>query len=133
MARTKIERRVQMAPSCGGFRPVGLSPKEHRSVTISFEEYEALNLCDYEMLTQAEAAAMMNVSRPTLTRIYESARQKVAKAFVEGCSIAFEGGCVTFMDWYRCNSCGISFTDTGASPVVCPLCKTEEITKTEKS
>ena len=38
----------------------------------------------------------MNVSRPTLTRIYAKARKTVAEAFVEGKSLVIEGGSVDF-------------------------------------
>jgi hypothetical protein len=48
----------------------------------------------------------MGVSRPTYIRIYASALQKIAKAFVEGRLIFIEGGKVYFdSDWYRCNTC----------------------------
>jgi len=51
---------------------------------LNFDEYETIRLLDYEGLMQEEAAERMNVSRPTLTRIYENARKTMAKAFVEG-------------------------------------------------
>jgi len=81
-----------MASHFCGFKPQGLQCKTGSDVCINFEEYKALNLCDYELLTQAEAAKLMNVSRPTFRRIYESVRRKIAKAFVEGSCIHFEGG-----------------------------------------
>lgn len=47
-------------------------------------------------MNQEQAAECMNVSRPTLTRIYEAARKAIAKAFVEGKAIdnikSFVGG-----------------------------------------
>ena len=48
------------------------------------EEFEAIYLCDHEGKLQAEAAESMGVSRPTLTRIYASARRKIADALVGG-------------------------------------------------
>jgi len=83
---------------------------EYFNISINFEEYEAINLCDYEFLTQAEAAKLMKVSRPTFTRIYESVRRKIAKAFVEGSCIHFEGGNVSIADWFKCHECKITFT-----------------------
>ena len=127
MARTRKNRLIGMAPHFGGFKPLGLQCEPGDEVCIKFEEYEALNLCDYELLTQAEAARLMNVSRPTFTRIYESVRRKIAKAFIEGSSISFEGGNFTLAKWYKCNQCRITFTVSESSDVFCPICKGLEI------
>ena len=129
MARTKKNRLIQMAPDFGGFIPQGIQNRNGKEVHINFEEYEALNLCDYELLTQAEAAKMMNVSRPTFTRIYESVRRKIAKAFIEGSPFRFEGGNVEIASWYKCEHCKITFTLVENSPKVCPLCKNYIITE----
>ena len=132
MARTKKNRLIQMAPHFNGFRPKGLPGKCATEVIISFEEYEAIKLCDYELLTQAEVANLMNVSRPTFTRVYESARRKIAQALVEGSAIVFESGNSEIMKWHHCSGCGISFTlNTGTEPC-CPLCKDINITLTEE-
>jgi predicted DNA-binding protein (UPF0251 family) len=116
-----------MAPHFNGFKPQGLQRKSNVEVLINFEEYEALKLCDYELLTQAEAADLMLVSRPTFTRIYESVRRKIAKAFIEGSPIVFEGGNVDVVRWYRCAECEIVFTLVDDSAQCCPLCKNTEI------
>jgi predicted DNA-binding protein (UPF0251 family) len=127
MARTKKDRLIQMAPHFCGFKPQGVQCKTGEDVCINFEEYEALNMCDYELLTQAEAAKLMNVSRPTFTRIYESVRRKIAKAFIEGSCIHFEGGNVAIANWYKCNSCKITFTINDHSEKKCPFCQTQVI------
>ena len=129
MARIKKDRLIQMAPHFDGYKPQGVQCKTSSDVTINFEEYEALNLCDYELLTQAEAAKLMNVSRPTFTRIYESVRRKIAKAFVEGSCIHFEGGNVAMANWHKCSHCKITFTLTDNSEKCCPFCKTQVITE----
>jgi uncharacterized protein len=123
MSRTKRNRLIQMAPQFCGFKPQGTALKNRPVVVINYEEYEALNLCDYELLTQAEAAKMMNISRPTFTRIYESVRRKIARAFVEGSTIRFEGGHVDVVQWHRCEHCKVSFTIVPDSGDQCPLCK----------
>jgi predicted DNA-binding protein (UPF0251 family) len=93
-------------PKMQGFKPYGIPCGELGSVTLLLEEYEAIRLLDYDGLTQEQAAEQMNVSRPTLTRIYEKARQAIAKAFVEGKMLAIEGGNVQFeSQWYRCKRC----------------------------
>jgi uncharacterized protein len=131
MARTKKNRLIQMAPHFCGFKPQGVQCKSGSEVFINFEEYEALNLCDYELLTQAEAARMMNISRPTFTRIYESVRRKIAKAFVEGSCINFSGGNVDFASWFKCDHCKITFTLPENSTKICPFCKKELIIKND--
>lgn len=129
MARIKKNRIVQQAPHFCGFKPMGCSRKNAEEISLTFEEYEAINLCDYELLSQADAADMMNISRPTLTRIYESARRKIAKALMEGCIIRFEPGNAEVARWYSCNHCRISFTQIDGMPIICPFCKTSDITE----
>lgn len=125
MGRLKKVRFIQRAPHFKGFEPIGNQHKKSSEITtISFEEYEAINLCDYELLSQEEAAKAMNVSRPTFTRIYESVRRKIAKAFVDGCEIVFEEGNSNIADWHECKKCNITFTATASSGAYCPFCKT---------
>lgn len=129
MTRTKKDRLIQMAPHFNGYKPQGIQSKTGADICINFEEYEALNLCDYELLTQAEAAKLMSISRPTFTRIYESVRRKIAKAFVEGSCIYFEGGNFSVADWYQCDHCKITFTLSENSIKQCPFCKAFELTQ----
>ncbi len=128
MARPKRIRKVNNPPHFKGFMPIGLS-KEH-PVVLNYEEYEAIRLSDFELSTQFEAAMSMGVSRPTFTRIYESARRKVAQAFVHGKPIVFEGGKVYFdSDWYTCHTCGCWFNHPAKEEVVtcCALCGSQDI------
>jgi predicted DNA-binding protein (UPF0251 family) len=127
MARNKKDRLIQMAPHFCGFKPQGVQCKPGSEVTINFEEYEALNLCDYELLKQVDAAKLMNISRPTFTRIYESVRRKIAKAFIEGSPIHFEDGNTTVSDWLKCDNCHITFTVSNDFDNCCPLCKSQVI------
>lgn len=129
MARNKKDRLIQMAPHFCGFKPQGVQCKQGSEVTINFEEYEALNLCDYELLKQADAAKLMNISRPTFTRIYESVRRKIAKAFMEGSCINFENGNSTVSDWLKCDNCQITFILSDNSDYCCPLCKSLVVTE----
>lgn len=99
-------RRINMPPSMEGFKPFGIPMRELGSVDLLFEEFEALRLADYENLTQEEAAVKMHISRPTFTRLYDKARKKIAKAFVEGKAILIRGGTfITENYWYRCDNC----------------------------
>ena len=47
---------------------------------------------DYAKLTQEECAKKMQVSRPTVTRMYETVREKIADALVNGKQILIAGG-----------------------------------------
>lgn len=106
MARPQQNRKICNPPCMQGFKPFGIPAKALESISLLIDEYEAMRLLDYEGLTQEQAAERMEVSRPTLTRIYEKARQTIAKAFVEGKMIVIEGGNVQFDSvWYRCKRC----------------------------
>ncbi len=106
MPRPKQNRKMDQPPLMQGFKPFGIPRRMLRSVTLLFEEYEAIRLLDYKGMTQDQAAGVMNVSRPTLTRIYEKARRTIAQALVEGKVINIEGGNVLFdKEWFRCRRC----------------------------
>lgn len=120
-------------PHFKGFRPIGLNEDKH-TIVMNFEEYEAIRLSDFELLSQVEAANIMNISRPTFARIYESARRKVAQAFVEGKPIVFEGGKVYFdSEWFSCCSCGCWFNHPLKDQDVkkCALCGSDKIEQYE--
>ena len=106
MPRPKQHRLICAPPVMEGYKPFGLSEKTLSTVSLHFDEYEAIRLLDYAGMNQEEAAEQMKVSRPTLTRIYEQARKTIAEAFVEGKMILIEGGEVHFsQQWYRCKRC----------------------------
>lgn len=129
MSRPKRIRRMNNPPHFRGFRPIGL-PEENNPVVMNFEEYEAIRLSDFELHGQVEAAQIMGISRPTFARIYESARRKVAQAFVNGKAIVFEGGKVYFnTEWLSCNSCGCWFNHPEKEMEIrnCALCGSTEI------
>ena len=106
MSRPKQFRKIVSPPLMTGFKPFGIPRSQLEEVVLHYDEYEAIRLLDYEGLMQEQAAEKMNVSRPTLTRIYESARKTIAKAFVEGKMIVIEGGNVDFgRQWFRCRKC----------------------------
>ena len=106
MARPQKSRKVCNPPKMNGFKPFGIPICEIEQVTLKIEEYESFKLIDYDLLSQDEAAVMMNVSRPTFTRIYNKALKTIIKAFVEGKSILIEGGNYQFdKDWFKCKKC----------------------------
>ncbi len=130
--RTRKLRKIVNPPPVKGFRPYGgdSALKNSEPVYLLYEEYEALRLCDYDMLNHNQASGLMEVSRPTFTRICASGRQKMAKALVEGRQIAIEGGKVFFdSDWFHCSGCGSYFNDPHKEvvPDRCPLCKSNSV------
>jgi predicted DNA-binding protein (UPF0251 family) len=106
MPRPEKNRKILQPPIMKGFKPFGIPRCKISSVQLTLEEYESIRLVNYEMLQQKEAAVLMNVSRPTLTRIYNKALKIITKAFVEGSAIEIEGGNYEFdKEWYRCKNC----------------------------
>jgi len=106
MPRPKKKRKVENPPKMLGFKPFGIRFCDTEHIVMQFEEYESVKLVVYDNLAQDIAAEKMAVSRPTLTRIYNSALKKIAKSFVEGKSILIKGGDFEFeKDWYKCKTC----------------------------
>ena len=66
--------------------------KSEEYSVLSFEELEALRLCDLEGLDQDEAAKNMDISRGTLQRILYKARHNLTDALVNGKNINISGG-----------------------------------------
>ena len=129
--RIKVLRKVLNPPVIKGFKPYGRESGRQNlePVNLLYEEYEALRLSDYNILNHHQASVMMGVSRPTFTRIYASALQKIAKAFVEGRQIAIEGGKVYFdSNWYHCKKCKCYFNNPEREKTVknCPLCGSQQ-------
>lgn len=125
MTRPRKNRKIFRPPLIGGFLPYETPSDETRAVYLLFEEYEAFRLADYEGLTQQEAAEQMEISTPTFSRVYDVARQKFAKALVEGLVLKIEGGSYGFAEaWYKCNHCHTSFSPPEKEiPTTCPVCR----------
>ena len=126
--RPKRHRRIETPPTLRGFKPMGIPYRMSQEITMNYEEYEAIKLADYKNMSQEEASKVMEVSRPTFTRIYELARRKVAEAFVEGKTLLIEGGTVSFdKQWYRCNSCYTVFHVDKEVEKKCTKCGSDDI------
>jgi predicted DNA-binding protein (UPF0251 family) len=107
MARPFKQRFVACRPRITAFKPQGV-PLEHLEIlTLSLDELEALRLADVEGDEQEQAAAKMNVSRPTFGRILERARRTVAEAVLKGKALEISGGPVTTgrRERIRCRNC----------------------------
>ncbi|NCC73340.1 MAG: DUF134 domain-containing protein [Sphingobacteriia bacterium] len=127
--RPKRLRKISKPPIVSGFKPYGGKPGMGE-ILLHFEEYETIRLCDHENMNQHQAAVAMDVSRPTLTRIYSRARQKIASALTEGKQLVIEGGKIYFdSDWYICGNCGCYFNHPEKEKPLekCPLCGSRDI------
>lgn len=136
--RKRILRKVLSPPIINGFKPYGQESGKLKleAVNLLFEEYEAMRLSDYDTLNHHQSSVIMGVSRPTFTRIYASALQKVAKAFVEGRQIIIKGGRVYFdSDWYNCHKCKCYFNNPEKEKSIekCPLCGDQEFKRFDYS
>lgn len=130
--RPKNIRKINSIPSVVGFKPIAAKSCHKETILLHFEEYETIRLCDYQMKTQQEASVSMGVSRPTLSRIYTNARQKIAKALVRGITIMIEGGVAyTDSEWFRCETCGLLFNNINPAfklrKMECPVCHSDNI------
>ena len=74
------------------YKPAGIPARTLEWVYLAMDEFETIRLLDHEGLAQEKAAELMGISRPTVTRIYASARKKIAEALTEGKAISIEGG-----------------------------------------
>jgi predicted DNA-binding protein (UPF0251 family) len=86
------------------FKPAGVPIRGLEEVVITLDEVEAVRLADLEGLYQEQAAVRMEVSRPTFSRIVESAHHKIAEALIQGKALKIEGGVVSMgrPDVLRC-------------------------------
>lgn len=90
MPRPQRCRRVCTEPEYEAFSPEGISTG--CAVQLSTDEYEVIRLVDYERLTHEQCAARMDISRTTVTEIYESARFKLADSLTNGKRLEIGGG-----------------------------------------
>ena len=92
MPRRINERKIGIELPQRVMKPTGILAKDLDYVILGFDEAEAIRLADFEGLYQEAAARSMGVSRQTFGRIIETARRKVADAFLNGKALRIEGG-----------------------------------------
>jgi uncharacterized protein len=83
------------------FKPQGIPMRALEEVVMALDEFEAMRLADLDGFYQEQAAEQMHVSRPTFSRIIDSAHRKMADALVHGKGLRIEGGPVQ-MEGRRC-------------------------------
>jgi predicted DNA-binding protein (UPF0251 family) len=123
MPRPQRNRKVSTPPKMIGFKPYGQLKCKQKIITLNYDEFEGFKYINYDNLQQDEAAAKMDVSRPTFTRLYNNALKKIATAFVEGQSIEIVGGNVQFdKEWLRCMKC-YKLIDGNRNHIRCANCE----------
>lgn len=90
MSRPQKQRCICSIPRVTGFLPQGCEASG--SVNLTYDEYEVIRLLDYRQMTQEQCARRMGISRPTVTRIYNDARRKVADMLSNGKALTIGGG-----------------------------------------
>ncbi len=91
--RPKKTRRVKCAPGERCFKPLCRPLNKLKDVYLTLDEFEAIRLACLEKLKQIDAAKLMDISRPTFSRILTSAQRKIADGLVNIKAIRIEGGC----------------------------------------
>jgi len=90
MARPRKCRRICQEPEYVLFQPDGIASAE--AVILSFDEFEVIRLVDLQGLTHEQCAAQMDISRTTVTEMYEHARHTLAECIVNGKRLSIQGG-----------------------------------------
>ena len=104
MPRPRRCRRVCSEPDYIRFFPGGIPCDE--MVILTVDEYEVIRLIDLEKLTHEQCAQRMDISRTTVTEIYESAREKIADSIVNGKELMIKGGNYRLCDGNASALCG---------------------------
>ncbi len=89
MPRPSKCKRICEMPKCLYFTS---NTKNTQVTVLSVEEYETIRWIDGYDLSQAECAERMNAARTTITRLYDSARKKMALYLMSGGILKIEGG-----------------------------------------
>lgn len=137
MPRPPKCRRVGFVPDVTVFKPAGAPLRELEEEVLTVEELEAIRLKDLEGLQQEECAEIMQISRPTFQRDLVSAREKIARALVEGRALRIEGGNYRVaMRKFKCRACDHDFEvpfGTGGRGIemTCPKCGDEDVQRTD--
>ena len=92
MVRPRNLRCVCAEPRATYFKPQGIPMHALQGVVLPVDGLEALRLADAEGLDHGEAAARMQISRSTFSRLLAESRRIVATALVNGWALRIDGG-----------------------------------------
>ncbi|MCI8375152.1 MAG: DUF134 domain-containing protein [Lachnospiraceae bacterium] len=137
MSRPRRCRRICREPAYESFVPQGIPCREE--IVLTLDEYEVIRLVDLEKLTHEQCARQMDISRTTVTEIYESAREKLADSLVHGKILRIAGGNYRLCDGSALRYCQKACKKAGNEdmcrsrkhPAGIPLC-TEKMCRSRK-
>ena len=81
-------------------------PESRKLSLLTLDEYEVIRLVDLEKKTHEQCAAQMDISRTTVTEIYETARGKIARCIVLGQRLVIAGGNYRLCEGREHTRCG---------------------------
>jgi len=132
MGRIEKIRSIDSPPRCFQFRASDTPVGTGENIQLKLDEYEALRLSDKLGYSHGEASIIMNVSRPTFTRLLNRARKKMADFLTEGGSLEVRGGKVLFAsDVYCCKNCHRPFLKEKDKELICPRCQGNNVIKAQ--
>ena len=92
MPRPQKSRRICCYPDYWSFAPDQDTAND--TVTMSLDEFETIRSVDYQGKTQEECAHNMNVSRTTVTAIYDSAERSLLRLWSRANASSFRAGII---------------------------------------
>lgn len=107
MPRPPKCRRICFSPQYDSFCPE--NGRKDDTITLTLDEYEVIRLVDLEKRTHEQCSEQMDISRTTVTEIYESARYKLAQCIVNGKRLIITGGNYRICEgreYSHCQQCG---------------------------
>ena len=120
MPRPPKCRRICCAPQYGSFSSEE-NILESETIFLTLDEYEVIRLVDLEKKTHEQCAAQMDISRTTVTEIYENAREKIARCIVYGQRLLISGGNYRLCEGreqHRCGQCRFRKKKNGISVLI---------------
>lgn len=108
MPRPQRRRKICKEPAYAQFSPDAV--QNAQTVELTVDEFEAVRLVDLEKMTHEQCAERMEISRTTVTEIYESAREKIADCLVNGKRLVISGGNYRLCEGKTCG-CGCGCTN----------------------
>ena len=129
MPRPKNNRMVKEPPLFTEFKPTGIAGKNLYKRQLNIDEFEAIRLADFIGMSHEEAAAEMDISRSTFSRLIDSARHKVSNFLIKGELLTIDGGNIHFKgNIISCLDCGHTFrTNIDREINQCPSCSSNKL------
>jgi uncharacterized protein len=131
MPRPRKCRWIGCKPNSYYFKPRGIPMMLLEEINLTLDEFEAIRLADLDGLYQEEASQKMKISRPTFTRLIESAHKKIAEAIVKAKALKIDGGVYKMlgMKKFKCSDCNfeLELPHGTAKPSECPQCKSSNL------